>query len=284
MTSFLRTLVFIFKLPRLHRFPLFRRSFDRLRKIRIAIPLHIQGFWLKPLKLSTFLAQVHELETTELCRRTIQRGWTVVDLGAGDGYFTILFSKLVGPQGKVFAFEPDEINLKNLRANVERNGCRNVVVVSKAVTERTGKVKFFSADTKGMGSLFYESPGGGRWVEVDSVSLDDYFRDYTGGINFFKMDIEGGESAALRGMEKILSRTGESDHGISGVVELSPHLLDNMGIVPEDFPREIKSYGFRIYSIDDDGSIKILSDQLLVALARQKRHINIFVKLPRDER
>jgi len=47
-----------------------------------------------------------ERETTKLFKRVVKRGMTVFDIGAGIGYYTLLASSLVGPQGKVFAFEP----------------------------------------------------------------------------------------------------------------------------------------------------------------------------------
>lgn len=278
ISRILRTIVSILKMPGLHRLPLFRPVFDRLRKIRIPFVLPIQGFRLKHLKLSTYIAQVHEPGTTALCKRIIKRGWTVLDLGAGDGYFTIFFSRLVGPEGKVFAFEVDEVNVKNLKANVERNGCRNVNVIPKAVANHMGRVRFFSADTKGTGSLFYENPRGGRWVEVDSISLDDYFDNYQKEIDFFKMDIEGGEAGAFGGMKNILSSAKASGHKLRGVVELSPYLLDSIGASSEKFLDQIRSYGFRPQFINDDGSVKNLSDFLLIAEARRLKHINFFIE------
>lgn len=275
--DFLRKIVSIVKATGLHRLGFFRGIADRLRKIRIPFPVSIQGFSLKPIKLGIYLAGVHESGTTALCRKIIKRGWTVLDLGAGDGYFTVLFSKLVGPEGKVVAFEPDDTNIENLKSNVARNGCANVVIVPKAVSERTGKVPFFSAYTKGTGSLYYESSGGGEWVNVDSVSLDDYFRNYAGRINFFKMDIEGGEAGAFNGMKNILSGAGVG-HKLRGVVELSPHLLDSIGVSSEKFLDQIRRCGFRPWFINDDGSVKNLSDSLLIAEARRLKHINFFIE------
>ena len=59
----------------------------------------------------------YEKETTELFKKIIKPGMTVIDIGAHIGYFTRLFSKLVGEKGKVFAFEADPINFSFLKRN-----------------------------------------------------------------------------------------------------------------------------------------------------------------------
>lgn len=276
IADFLRKIVSVFKKIGLHRIGFFRVISDKLRKIRLPFSVSIQGFRMQNLKLYTYLAGVHEPGTTALCKKVIQQGWTVLDLGAGDGYFTVLFSRLVGPKGKVFVFEPDNANVTNIRANVARNCCTNVVIVPKAVSDHTGKTPFFSAYTKGTGSLFYESPGGGNWINVDIISLDDYFKDYAGRINFFKMDIEGGEAGAFSGMKNILSGSKAADK-LCGVIELSPHLLDSIGVSSADFLRLVRGYGFKLHAIDGNGNISELSDAALIGMARQSRHINIFV-------
>jgi len=112
---------------------------------------------------------------TDLVRREIQPGDTVLDIGANIGYFTLLFAQLVGAQGRVYAFEPDPTNFHILRRNIERNGLKNVVPEQKAVSSRTGKIRLFSDKTNRGDNRTFD-PGNGRdWVEVDAVSLDEYF-------------------------------------------------------------------------------------------------------------
>ena len=50
----------------------------------------------------------------------------VLDLGANIGFYTVLFSKLAGKNGKVFAFEPDAKNYKYLEGNTKT--LHNVIV------------------------------------------------------------------------------------------------------------------------------------------------------------
>ena len=63
------------------------------------------------------------------------QGNFVIDLGANIGYYTCILAKLVGKDGKVFAFEPDPRNLKLLEKNIKVNEYNNVVIVDKAVSD-----------------------------------------------------------------------------------------------------------------------------------------------------
>ncbi|MDI6871051.1 MAG: hypothetical protein QME79_06790 [Bacillota bacterium] len=58
---------------------------------------------------------------TRFLQRTVRPGQTAVDVGANLGYHTILLGTLVGPQGRVFAYEPNPHLLPFLRANVASN-------------------------------------------------------------------------------------------------------------------------------------------------------------------
>src|SRR3989344_3364089 len=69
---------------------------------------------------------VHEPYQTEIIMKNVKRGDVVLDVGANIGYYTLLFAKLVGPEGIVFAFEPDPTNFSILKKNVETNNYTNV--------------------------------------------------------------------------------------------------------------------------------------------------------------
>ena len=64
---------------------------------------------------------IWEKEETEFVKSYIKRNWVVLDIGANIGYFTLIFSKLVGKNGKVFAFEPDPDNFEILKRNIVEN-------------------------------------------------------------------------------------------------------------------------------------------------------------------
>jgi FkbM family methyltransferase len=114
------------------------------------------------------------------------------DVGANVGYYTLLLSRGVGPKGLVIAFEPNPVNVAHLKEHLRLNKIGNVKIVEAAVSDRKGTA-FFS----GEGAMGKLSQNG---TPTTTVQLDNYPRP-----DFIKMDIEGGETAALRGSAKILA-------------------------------------------------------------------------------
>ena len=112
------------------------------------------------------------------------KGMTAFDVGAHVGYFTLMLSRLVGPNGHVFAFEPHPHNLAYLRRHLALNDIQNVTVVAKAVSGKSGTATFRGDHATG-------SLGDGAMV-VETCRLDDFPLP-----DFVKIDIEGGEHAAL---------------------------------------------------------------------------------------
>ena len=68
---------------------------------------------------------------------------TVVDIGANYGSYTLIASKLVGNDGRVYAFEPEPGNYDILVKNIEMNGYTNVTPIRKAVSNKQGKVRLY---------------------------------------------------------------------------------------------------------------------------------------------
>lgn len=121
------------------------------------------------------------------------------DVGAHIGYYTLLFSRLVGPEGRVVAFEPSPRNLPVLRWHVARNGCANVQVEAVAVSDETGAARFAAGTGSGTGRLAESGT-----VEVRTIRLDDYV-DAGGPMpDVLKIDVEGAELAVLRGAVGVL--------------------------------------------------------------------------------
>ena len=184
---------------------------------------------------------------TDLVRREIQPGDTVLDIGANIGYFTLLFAQLVGEQGRVYAFEPDPTNFHILRRNIERNGLKNVVPEQKAVSSRTGKIRLFSDKTNRGDNRTFD-PGDGRdSVEVDAVSLDEYFSNIVLKINFIKIDIQGGELAAVQGMRSLL----RGRERLSMISEFWTFGLERSGGSAADYLHLLIELGFRLFWMDD---------------------------------
>ncbi len=136
----------------------------------------------------------------------VRPGDTVFDLGAHVGFYSLLASVLVGPNGRVFSFEPAPRNLGYLRAHLKLNQVTNCTVLEVAVGRTEGIGYFDMGPRRSMGHLGSESQDR---LKVRIVALDELIASgQLPAPNVIKCDIEGGEYDALTGASEILSKTG----------------------------------------------------------------------------
>jgi len=148
--------------------------------------------------------KIYEENETNFLKNLIKKGDVVLDIGANIGYYTLLFAQLVGNTGKVYAFEPDPRNYQLIEKNIEINNFTNVVLVKKAVCAKSGNTTLYLMESGAHNTLKKDHPDTIDEIDVDLISLDDYFKTLPIIPDFIKMDIEGNELNALTGMRHIL--------------------------------------------------------------------------------
>jgi FkbM family methyltransferase len=194
---------------------------------RIVSPVELDGYTVhfrpedKPLLLGQ-LAGGYEQETRQRIEATLRPGDTFVDVGANIGFFTLLASRRVGPEGRVIAFEAMPGTSEILRRNVDANRLSNVEVVNKAVLDRCGTVAFDVDDYSSGGSgLSSTERSHRRQLEVDACSLDAFFepRGWPP-LRLIKIDVEGAEAAAIAGLHGCRAR----HPGLELIVEVNERL------------------------------------------------------------
>jgi FkbM family methyltransferase len=147
-----------------------------------------------------------EPEVVQSIQKHVMRGTRVLDIGAQSGFYSLLLSKLVGPDGSVFAFEPLPANLRLLEENIKMNNIQNVVIRREAVSDGSGEVSFEfpHGEPSLIAGPILEGDNLGT-LQVRAISLDDFVRQTGRSIEFIKMDVEGAETAILRGALQSLS-------------------------------------------------------------------------------
>lgn len=125
-----------------------------------------------------------------------------LDVGANLGLYSVLAAK-GGLADRIVAFEPDVRNRVQMEANLLMNGLLSrVEIVAKAVSKETGSTGFLISPDTVTGQSKVGAGAGA--IQVETVRLDD-FLDVAGLRVFIKMDIEGRELEAIRGMERLLA-------------------------------------------------------------------------------
>lgn len=154
------------------------------------------------------LHRSHEPELQAAIVRLVKPGWTCADVGAHRGIFTRLLAELVGETGLVVAFEAHPDNADRLRRSLSDSFRERVVVENLAVTDgSTARVSLHpgrgraSEEWNVVGADLEGSPTPAE-LEVAATSLDAYFAERP--VHFVKLDVEGAEAAALRGMRQLL--------------------------------------------------------------------------------
>ncbi|MCU1242673.1 MAG: Methyltransferase, FkbM family [Candidatus Acidoferrum typicum] len=141
-----------------------------------------------------------EREHQTLAMKHIGPGQIVYDIGANVGLHTLLFSRLVGEQGRVFAFEPAPDTAALLAEHVRLNRKTNVTIIQKAIAGHAGEMRFSAS----VDSRIRRFDVGGE-TTVLSVTLDQMVRDLPPPA-CIKMDIEGAEVEALQGAAECFQR------------------------------------------------------------------------------
>jgi len=135
----------------------------------------------------------------------IKRNETVLDLGANIGYYTTLFSLLVGDSGKVHAFEPLSENFGKLQNNTAQNPTN--LILNQTGIDMTNSIKriFFDPNDLEKASIQGSADEKKHSREIKVTSVDNYVRDNKiVRVDFVKCDIEGHEMRALKGMKETL--------------------------------------------------------------------------------
>jgi FkbM family methyltransferase len=188
-----------------------------------------------------------------LFKSVLQPGMIVLDIGSYIGYYALLAAQRVGDCGRVLAFEPDPHSFFYLSLNIKTNGLDSIVTpIQKAVSDQAGH-KFFCIreDDRSGSSLFnFERSAKVTTVECSQLDefLDGFFGDKKRGVDIIKMDIEGAELHALKGMERTLACASSR---LIMFIECNPSALQAAGGSAAILVDRLKELGFIIMVIDE---------------------------------
>jgi FkbM family methyltransferase len=229
--------------------------------------------WITPTLLAT---QGWEPGQTALLGERITPAMTVVDAGAHVGYFTCQAARLVGPRGLVLAFEPAPRNYELLTANVWRNGFTNVVCFPWALGDAPGFAPLHLSASNTGDNRLHRGDDAGETVTVRVAALDEVLA-IRGPVDVVKLDVQGSEHAALRGMEQLLA----ASPSVLVVAELSPADARAAGIDPRELLTYYRSLGFKIrVQLPDEKGLLELSDEETLTRAEELEHVNVVLERP----
>ena len=173
-----------------------------------------------------FHHQEYDESIRNLMRDNLRAGDLCLDLGANIGVMTFLAASIVGPEGRVFAVEPNPENVQQLYRGLVVNGFTNVSVYPLAVSDRRAVFSLTGrSNTELVGAR--PSDAGGHFVQ--SAAFDEVLGELPR-LDFVKIDIEGHEPPALRGLTRLVTR-----HRPTLLAEFNPRCLKTQQEDPMDY-------------------------------------------------
>jgi FkbM family methyltransferase len=237
----------------IHTFPRRRGAF------RMRLPQTLGGYSFRcdlrdSISREVCFTGCYEPQETAILRTLLAPGMTFVDVGANWGYHTLLAAHLVGPTGRVLSLEPDPRSFAALQDNVEVNALRQVKALRVAAADTVGEVSLAGYQERdgnyGVSKIIMGDQLSGTFA-VESRPLDLVLQDEgIGQVEVLKMDIEGGEDLALRGLERSLKH-----HQIQRILlEVHPELLAERGRKTGEVLELLTRHGYQGWRIDHSPS------------------------------
>jgi FkbM family methyltransferase len=282
--------LFAFFLKWLFLFHFFKKRYygiiRRINKSQLFRNFEILGHYDQNIKVKLFLDDwvqqqiwflgYYEYEQTLFFIRHLKKTDVFYDIGANIGYYTLLAAKRL-TEGKVYAFEPDDKNRKQLLENIEMNGFKNVVVIDKIVSNRSEKnIKFYTSDNnnRGMSSVFAQDNFSGKIEIKESITID-FFTSLNTFPTIVKIDTEGSESQIIEGMISVL------DQQITTLyMELNSETLGFKNLTITDLINKMRQLNYFPFQINEASQLSEIDCELDCSLAvfLPKNHIESLFK------
>ena len=190
---------------------------------------------------SIYSTRIYDLALSETLWRLIEPGNFVLDVGANIGFITSLCSYKSGPQGKVWAFEPNPIVITRLTKNIENLPCPNATLYPFALSDsnKEGYLELPEVFTFNQGVAYVKNgTHSNNAIKIDLRKLDDMIDNRTV-VNVLKIDVEGHELTVLKGAQQLIQNK-----------QITNIVYEDHEPYPSEIAAFLASKGYTIYRIE----------------------------------
>jgi FkbM family methyltransferase len=195
----------------------------------------------------------YEKDLGDMIKKCLKPGDVFLDIGANIGYFSLLAANSE-PTSKVISFEPAKDLFQKLEENISINTFKNITTLNVAVGEINEETELFISGSDNLGMSSFRQPGNysGKKEKVKVVTIDSWFK--TAGlskVDLIKLDIEGSELAALKGMQETLQ-----NFKPLVIAEVNPETLASFNLTPGDIYSYLNKLNFDGFIISEKEGLK----------------------------
>ena len=181
-----------------------------------------------------------------LFREICKPGFTVIDLGANVGLYSVIAAK--AGASRVISLEPDPESISFLKKTAVENHLSSILPISAACGNRSGLVDLYQCEDNKADSRLYDPTGTRSKIKVEMVRLDDLLdRLNITHVDVIKMDIQGFEALALQGMHQTIRRS----QNLKLMCEFWPWGIQATGASPQSFLEDLAALGFTFQIINE---------------------------------
>ncbi len=228
------------------------------RNIEFLMLLNNSGHDLATMS-SLFDIGIYEKSTTIFIANYLKNGDTFIDVGANNGYFSLLAAGIVGSTGRIISIEPQSESYARLVKNIQINNIRNIVPFRLSASNTTQSMSiFFPEGGSGLTSMLNNKVGL-HSEKVMAYPLDLLIKDsYLNNKTIIKIDVEGYEHEVLQGASNLICQ-----NDIVIVFEYFKYAIFNRNRKYDSVIDYLHNMNFEIHLLSNDGSLgKIIRNHL----------------------
>jgi FkbM family methyltransferase len=229
---------------------LFKKSVRTTRLVYYETPTgnyYLPADAVKDIVANTIIrGEIFEEEIVNLSRKYIKSGTTVLDVGSNFGQMALLFARMVGEEGEVYAFEADDFVFEILKKNIAANNLSKIIKpIFGAVHDKTNeKLIYPEQDFVRFGS--YGSYGidynAKKGREVETITIDSMHINNP--ISFMKIDIQGGDLFAIQGAIETIKK-----HKMPILFEYEYRFEDEFNMSFQDYVDLVTSMNYKFEKV-----------------------------------
>lgn len=224
---------------------LFRGVIKKTTYFGASFNLHIDD-WIQE---NIYFTQDYEHAELTYLSQHLKADDVFVDIGANIGVYSLIASKLLAAKGKVISFEASAKNYDRLQEHLSLNKAENIKAHHLAIAEKEKEITlYYDAQEANIGMISAYANSNEIGEKIKAVALDDFLPNQK--VDFIKLDIEGGEYDALKGMQKLLQKQNPTL-----LIEIEEDIIAKTEYTVEDLINFLKELGYQKYFISNAGKL-----------------------------